>query len=907
MFTRTKVSVVASALGLGVSLLAGLLTIPSQPATAPLADLESLIAQLGAEDYALREQATLELIARGPSVAAVLQERLARERDPEIALRLEYVLENVIPPQRAVLVLRASAESGIEAGDLITHVGSRRVRSVGELRGLLSRGDGGTFVRVSGRRGPRQAGPLDHSDLLELANYVAPRGEAIVRAVRAYADGYAERAHEILQGLGESIPAEELPPLLAARIAYTAGEGTAALRMLDERTDAVRPLGRNEWTAPSALDVSGPGPSPFHLNWVLLTRANAAAQSGSDPDLRVQRVLVPAHRYADALRRCAALWTTLYRDALHRPEESTRIPAGNMLAVAAWMFHELDLRSECTRLIGPRSAILGYTWMRVDTDAWLTFLAGDARGAVDRFYSDAQQLLQRPPGDGQLTRNPLVAARIAFFLYQVPDDPRVEEMLKTIIHGAQSVLPEYVHWMLRALNASNEPVIRRHLATILPVLPDSGAAECARAVALLEYVQPRPDPEVLATAAQRLAQSTQGAQHELWSGVCQALQHLAGGRPAQARAALEPLSAWPEVAALGHTLDYLEHPPEQAAATPELASPLLAVPLAHAQEWLLLTRQRRLVRLEASGAVQPVDDPGVEWFPGPLNWPWVGREPESGRVWVYDRRRVIEIPAGPAPAVRFNIAAEAIRAFHHHLSEAFSQVAEAVRAAPAPRGECGEFLRQEVVAHAEHVSDPDLPELGVIESCDEGGRLVWVAFRGGPDLLIDAQRRRVWSATWFQQRLGLPAAPRFFVQAQPADAGASGPDPVVWLMSDCGLIRFDIDREEAERIALPGDAPHPALVPESTPYVRRDPRFVYCARLPAEGGGVYRVWVADRRVEAVDMVNEALPEHYYATWSRAAIRAHLDEMFAREGLPPVQEFIHDAAEVVRRWQEGAAP
>jgi hypothetical protein len=100
---------------------------------------------------------------------------------------------------------------------------------------------------------------------------------------------------------------------------------------------------------------------------------------------------------------------------------------------------------------------------------------------------------------------------------------------------------------------------------------------------------------------------------------------------------------------------------------------------------------------------------------------------------------------------------------------------------------------------------------------------------------------------------------------------------------------------------LPGSNPHAPLVPESTPYERRDPRFVYCARLPEDGGRVYRVKLADESVEEMDMVNEALPEHYYDVRLRSEIRAELDRRLAEDGLPDLQTFVADTIETVAQW------
>jgi hypothetical protein len=87
------------------------------------------------------------------------------------------------------------------------------------------------------------------------------------------------------------------------------------------------------------------------------------------------------------------------------------------------------------------------------------------------------------------------------------------------------------------------------------------------------------------------------------------------------------------------------------------------------------------------------------------------------------------------------------------------------------------------------------------------------------------------------------------------------------------------------------------VVPESTPYPRRDPRWVYCARLPDadhEPGRVYRVRLADDSVEEVDMINEALPPEYYLLQSRDRIRRHISELLVDANIPPLREFIADA-------------
>jgi len=64
---------------------------------------------------------------------------------------------------------------------------------------------------------------------------------------------------------------------------------------------------------------------------------------------------------------------------------------------------------------------------------------------------------------------------------------------------------------------------------------------------------------------------------------------------------------------------------------------------------------------------------------------------------------------------------------------------------------------------------------------------------------------------------------------------------------------------------------------------------------------VFRVTLADGSAEEVDMINEALPAHYYDTRLRADIRAALNRRFKEAHLPDLESFIADAAETVTRW------
>jgi len=874
--------------------------------------IERLLDQLGDENYTRREEATRDLFAQGLAIRPRLEARLARETDPEIQHRLRYILENMSPPQQAVLVVCATPDSGLQPGTVITHANSRRVRDRSSLRQQLMRTPRGALLRVRGPAGPREIGPIELGQLTALCDYVAPRGEVLARAIRLYATGYAEQAYQVLCELPPPIPESELSRPLRARIAYTAGDGETALALMAGHADDVRATGA-EWSSPSYFDLRGPGKAPFHLEWAVSTQAgHEFYATRNDPDLRIQRILLPARRRADALGLTAGYWWRQYRDQLGSDGGADHV-GGNQLAVVAWMLYELDLRSECCRLIEPRSAILRQTgrgyrkWIRVETDAWLSFLAGDARAALDGFYEDALDVLHRPPRPSDqsvLTRNPQVAARVAFFLYQFPDDQRVEKALQAVSHHAHPALSDYLDWMLYALTESNQDAIRRDLQAALPHVPDDQVRPYARAVAILEYVQPKPDQDVLRTARRRVLSSPAGAERDVWLAITDALLELCNARPDAARRMLLPYRDRAETWAPWHTAGFLSDPPESAANHAALRQPVLVVPLGlSGQHWLILSRDRRLMHFDATASLlTAADRPTRTWFPNPLTWPWIGREEASGRVWTYGRRRVIEVSQdGNRDRVRVNLNTADIAAFDRYVGPRFSQFADAVAAVKLQSGENGEFLRSEIKAHHECVADPDLREIGMILALPQASHVVHVALRGGPHLLIDTTTGRSWTSLWIGEQLGLAQPPEFFAQALP-EPGANG-GPIVMLMSDQGLIRLELGTERVSRIALPGPEPYPPLVPESTPYERRDPRFVYCARLPEDGGRVYRLTLADESVDEVHMINEALPAHYYDLRLRSEIRAALDRRFAEAQLPDLQSFIADAIETVSRWTQ----
>lgn len=887
----------------------------SQPGAVDDAALEALLTELGDADYLVREAATFRLMQMGTPVGAALRARLQTEPDEEVCFRLHLILENLRPPDRAALVVRADIGGRLRPGDVITHVNNQRVRAAEELGTRMTAARAACTLRVRGASGPRAVGPLAADELPVLCNYRAPRGEIMARLLRLYDTGYAERAYELLQTLDGPVAEDELSPLLHAVLAYTAGDGATALRLLADCPDACQPWSAAyAWRSPSALDLSGPGKAPFHLEWLLWTAPGLPVTgAGSDPDTAVQRVLVPASRFQDALLPMATLWWLRYRETLGAQSDVDRV-GGNMLAVAAWMLAEMDLLSECLRLVEPRSEILRRSpqgvrkWLRIRTDAWLALVRGDARGALDGFYEDARAIL-RVPGPRRLVhiQNPQVAAAAAFFLYQFPQDERVEEMYELVNQREHPVLGDYARWMLLALRAENFDLIHKHLVGMLANASDADAGELAWTVALLEYVGGTPDRAVLDAVRERLADAGNAAEQATRLALIDALEYLAAGRLGLARQALDRAGDAPGAGVLRATIEFRAAESARADGQPAWGAPLLAVPIGtDRSEWLLLTREWRLMRLRlASGELTPVDNPTPNWLPGPLNWPWLGREPATGRVWAYGRRRVAEVCGGEESAVALNVRTEDITGFDRYVGPVFSTLSQAIAAVPAGTGERSEFWCEDLRAAREYFADPGLPELGLIRVLPGDERMVHVAFRGGPHLLVDASAGKCWSSVWIAEQLGLERPPGFLAQA--ARAGGDDASPIVFLLSDAGLLRFDVGPEKVARVALPGDDAYPAVVPESCPYERRDPRWVYCARLPEDGGQVFRVTVADNHVATPDMINEALSRDYYAIQSRAVLRARIDAAFMHAGLPPLRKFVADVEETVSRYAEEDRP
>ncbi len=901
-------------------------------------DISALIDALGNTEYEKRVDASRRIIGYGPGVIPALRERLAIEADPEICYRLRYILDNIRPPAFGALIMRAHPDSGLLPGDIVTHVGPWRIQNQAEFRERLKDFDHGAPLRVYRADGPREVGParLTHITYFgDVRDYVTPQGAAYAEALRLYANGKAEQAYARLQSAPGVFDERQVTRKLRARIAYTAGEGAAAMEwMAEEQAGAAHaqftgsPFGSNEWSDPSPLDLSGPGKAPYALEWDVLSRDLSRPKDEDqrpvrlrDPDLRVQRVLVPAGRYISAATRSANIWFQDYRDLMRSGGSDRDIVAGNMLAVTAWMFNELDLRSECCRMIEPRSAVLRRSnaptamWLRVDTDAWLPFLRGDEAEALERLFDDAMNVLKKPPNEtdpSAAIRNPRVAAIVAFFVYQFPDAKERLEALETFEQEGHAALATYGGWMLFALREGNFDAIRADLGSLIPAMLDDVAAPFARALAMLEYVRETPDPDVLLSARQRLAQCPATPSRDRWLALVDVLIALAGDDLVGAERALVSLDDEPDAAALKTTIAFRR---VQAGldpggtlfigGDPRLERPLLAVPATDREGvWVVLGRDRRLYSLDGeTGVTREIPAPTPTWFPNPFAWPWIGRENSSGRVWVYDRRRVVEVTPGVEAPARLNIGFGQATSFDRIVGPFFSELTAACPT-PDPQAEAGEFLRAELVANREYVSDPDLPDLGVTRSLAEDSRFAFVAFRGGPSALIDTENQRLWTSDWIAERLGVSGPFHFFVRMLTAPDDAA---PRALLLTTQGVALLDTRDETVRRLALPGDEPYPTVLPETMPYDRGDPRFAYCVRLPDEGGASFRIDLESGSVERMDIRNIALPDDWYRSQSRATIRTAVSSAFQADGLPDIDAFVDDVEETIHQWEDQSKP
>lgn len=867
-------------------------------------DVPTLVALLGDDDFRVREAATAALMSRGAGVVDELRTALESASDPEIQVRLRFIIENVVPPTQAALVLRSVPAAGLRVGDLITHLDGRRVRDAGDVRERLSQSDSGAMLRIRRDVTPLDVGPAFSRQLPPnaITSYEPRGGDELRRAVMLYADGFAEEAYEVLRKAGESDQNIMISDELRAIMSYTAGDAEKAKTLLN--VEMLEPPGEQlQWTNPSGLDLSGPLRAPLYFEQMLLPSWNEI-KSGSDPDLAMQRVYIPGNRTVAAAIGAATLWWNDYRQLLTHAAQDRR--TGNMLAIVAWMFHDLELRSECVALIEPRSGILGHKWIRVQSDAWPLFLSGDAPGAVNRFYADAMSVLQNPIQAGHfaaLTKNSDVAAEIAFFLYQTPDDPRLRELIALTQRPEFQPHEALLRWSLFSVTPRNAAVVLRDLLTRVNEMPRELMGEAGWALSLLAYADPVSDALVFAAARERILQDADPVRRTRDLAFFDALLALREERFDAALVALERVAGVPGAATLTETVKLLKAGAKQFGL--EAKDVLVAVPLGKAaggeaeRVYCVLSRDRRLLSVQRGRAPQLLEGVSSDFYPGPACWPWLSYDSNSGRAWLYDRRRVLEVGRDPSRALKLNLKVEEIELFERVVSPVFELVADGVLARPRNIGEDGEYLRADVKANRDFVSDPDLPEIGAIEPIEGAAGLLHFAVRGGPQMLIDSAARRVWSSDWFAEKLALPRPPTIFPQA----AFGDGPR-TIYLFSDQGLIEFLPETESVRRIALPGDNPHPPVIPESCPYPRRDPRWLYIARLPDDGGKVYRMDRRDGAIQPTELVNVVQPRAYYRVQSRGQLRREIDARMTTLGIPNAAAFIQDAITRVREAQAG---
>lgn len=864
-------------------------------------ELQDMVAKLGHADYREREAATEAIMRMGPVVVEALERLSAEADDPEIRFRLRLIIESFALPDRAVIVVRVEPGCPLRPGDVITQINGRQVLGPEQFALRLQHASDSAVIRIRRDGFSQSIHGLDPRMIETVCQYRAARGEAVAEIVGLYFEGLVEAAYERLRDLPAELSASELSPLLIAIIAHTAGDGSRARDLLGEHPRAIA-YERDQWSGPSRLDLAGPFKAPYQLEMDLWTYGGGApVNTQSDPDLRMQRVLVPAGRYAEALVQAMRHWWGRYRNNLEQLVETTT--AGNMIAVSAWMLSELDLVSECLRLIEPRSVVLRQAaggvqkWLRVRTDAWLPFLAGEPQRAVDASFEHAVAVLgpTTVPERLRLVQVPEIAARIAFFLYQIPNDRRVGAMLELVNRADSEGLSAYAWWMLFGLHADNAARIATDLDAILENLSPRDRNRYGRASALLRFADGEDDPAAYEPALEHLESSPI---HDAGAiAFVELLQAVAARQWERAAMLVGSVDEFPGRETLSHTLRYVGVVPDSLPAEVTRGA-LLSVPIgAGGASWLVLTRSGGLRRVDLeAGSVLPVSPPSETWYPNPLTWPWISCDAASGRAWVYDRQRLWEVGGSSPTPLRVNITPAQIPAVEVFLRPHFEAVALAVGLTELPAGENGPFFREDIRFGSEFVADPDLPELGWVRPLAQDSGLVQVTFRGGPHILIDIESGGIWSSHWFAEVLDMSEPPLFWAQAVPEQSA-----PLVYLISDQGLIRFDVATEAVRRVPLPGSPAFPPLCPEWCPYERRDPRWVYCARLPASGGAVYRVRIADDAAERVDMINMAYPPGFHALFARSTLRAEIEQKLSRVRMPTLAGWTENVIESVEEW------
>jgi hypothetical protein len=887
--------------------------------TAATNELSTLIEQLGDDDYRQREAATSALLGRGAAIRADLQAALAQSEDPEILRRLHYVIEHVTPPRSGLIVLNIPADEMLTAGDIITHINDRRIPDDGDLSLIANPDEQDLTVQLWTPAGPETTRLKYLANLRAAVIYEPKTGAILAEIIRDFANGYPERARQKLLNTPMLNWSQQPSDRFRALLDYTVGIHNPSIeRWADTPQEAAALVSPTRqfnifttstiWDRPAPIDLSIPHKAPFQLEWDLWNLAGKRMiVNPQDPDLRVQRVLVPAHRHIDALVRCAGIWWSQYRSNLPN-ETSNRTQAGNMLAVVSWMAYELDLLSECSQLIEPRSRYLRVSsrdinkWLRVHTDAWLPYLQGDPQAALDMFYEDALRILEHPlqPNDpAVLTQNPAVAGRLAFFLYQFPGDERLRPTLETVNHPHQSARVDYVWWMCHALRAGNFDVIREHLAALAPNLPGKIVPRYARGMALLEYIADNPTPAAFANASELIAQHAEPDSRAALLAEVQTLNHLTAGEIDRAAETVQQAASTPGGAVLRETVTFRQWLATAPLNTLSDRAPLIAVPAdPNRDTWIVMTSARQLMRYTRStDQLIPITDNSADWFPGVLNWPWLGFELESGRVWAYARNSLHEINAA-SEAVQASLPPNQIAEFDRAVRPVFSKFAQALSAGRPLNPRDGQYLATDVKIPAAPISLPTRPDVSELISLPGDARIVHLATRNGVHLLINTVRQRA----WHQQDLGQAIDVEGFRWIMPVAARESE-SPLAYLLTDHGLMELDMETGQIRRRELPDLAADTPVVAEHLPYTRREPRYLYFAAAPEAGSAMYRLDRESDTIEKLETQHFGQRRSFTRQRSRSWIRAEIDRRLAEEGIPSLIDFIQTTEQTTKLFDQ----
>lgn len=122
---------------------------PETKPAASAADVAELIGKLGASDFKAREAATEKLIALGEPVRATLEAKV-REKglDPEVASRIEQILDRLCPKEGKTVADRASGITVSLGGDGTTL--EAKDTATGKMLWQLKLGGKATDIRVDG-------------------------------------------------------------------------------------------------------------------------------------------------------------------------------------------------------------------------------------------------------------------------------------------------------------------------------------------------------------------------------------------------------------------------------------------------------------------------------------------------------------------------------------------------------------------------------------------------------------------------------------------------------------------------------------------------------------------------------------------------------------------------------------